>query len=179
MLDELIKYDSNFDEAGFKSYIDNVFVKLFTAVMTDSLDDVRHFLSDDVYEIYKSKIENLSFQNLTQMYDELNVKTSNISDVEVMDDSFVITVFLTARYLDYLIRKDTGSFVRGNLNNRVCRDYLLTFTKKRQTLQQGVVRKCPGCGASISVNTSGVCDYCGTTYNLDDYDYILTSIKEC
>ena len=27
MLDELIKYDRNFDEAGFKSYIDNIFVK--------------------------------------------------------------------------------------------------------------------------------------------------------
>lgn len=179
MLDELIKYDSNFDEAGFKSYIDNIFVKLFTSVMTDSLDDVKHFLSSEVRETYQKKIDDLNHQNLIQMYDELNVKTSSISNVEITDNSFIITVSLTARYLDYLLRKDTGSFVSGNVNNRVCKDYLLVFTKKRQTLQQGIVRKCPGCGASLSVNTSGVCEYCGTTYNLADYDYILTSIKEC
>ena len=34
MLDELIKYDNNFDEAGFKSYIDNIFVKLFTRILS-------------------------------------------------------------------------------------------------------------------------------------------------
>ena len=54
--------------------------------------------------------------------------------------------------------------------------YKLVVTKKRQFLQQGVVRKCPGCGASLSVNTKGVCEYCGTTYNMEDYNYILTSI---
>ena len=116
MLDELIKYDSNFDEAGFKSYIDNIFVKLFTAVMTDSLDDVKHFLSSEVRETYQKKIDDLNHQNLIQMYDELNVKTSSISNVEITDNSFIITVSLTARYLDYLLRKCLGIKLRLNLD---------------------------------------------------------------
>lgn len=177
MIEELIKYDTNFNEGSFKSYVDNVFVKLFTAVMLDDMDAVKHFLSNEVYHEYKEKVLELNARNLMQMYDELNVKTSNISNVQITDTDFIVTVSLTARYMDYLLRKDSGVFVSGNNQSRIERNYTLTFAKKRNFLQQGSVRKCPGCGASVSVNTSGKCEYCGTIYNLDKYDYILTAIN--
>lgn len=177
MINELIKYDNNFNEATFKSYVGNVFVKLFTAVMIDELDNVKHFLSNNIYEEYKTKITNLNNQNLRQMYDELNVKDSNITNVKITDDEYIITVLLTARYMDYQIKKDTGDYVSGNNKSRIERNYQLIFTKRRNFLKQGIVRKCPGCGVSISVNTSGKCEYCGTIYNLEKYDYILKSIN--
>ena len=51
------------------------------------------------------------------------------------------------------------------------------FEKKLNTKDFGIVRKCPGCGASINVNNTGKCEYCDTIFNLDDYDYILVSIN--
>ncbi len=42
---------------------------------------------------------------------------------------------------------------------------------------EGMSRKCPGCGASIDANNSGVCPYCGTVYNTEDYDWVLTGIE--
>ena len=86
MINELVKYDTNFNEASFKSYIDNIFVKLFTAIMLDDLENVKHFLSEDVYNEYKEKLDNLNSKNVRQMYDELNVKSSNITNVEITDD---------------------------------------------------------------------------------------------
>ena len=38
--------------------------------------------------------------------------------------------------------------------------------------------KCPSCGASIDVNRSGHCEYCGTTFDNENYDWILTSIRD-
>lgn len=176
MLNELIKNDTNFNEGSFKSYVANVFVKLFTSVMLDELDNVKHFLSEDVYNQYKSKIDDLNNKGLRQIYDELNVKDSSIIKVSITDTDFVITVLITSRYMDYIVDKNSGNFISGNNQSRIEKNYTLIFTKKRNFLQQGVVRKCPGCGASISVNTSGKCEYCGTIYNLEKYDYILTSI---
>lgn len=176
MINELIKLDENFNEASFKSYIANVFVKLLTSVMLDELDTVKHFLSDNVYNEYKEKTNNLNKQNLRQMYDELNVKDSIISNIQITDDNFIITVNLTSRYMDYLIDKDTSKLVRGNNTSRIEKEYILTFTKKRNFLQQNAVRKCPGCGASIDVNNNGKCSYCDTLYNLEKYDYILINI---
>ena len=176
MINELMKYDNTFDEASFKSYVENVFVKLFTALMIDDMDSVKHFLSDDVYNFYCSKVSELNRRGVIQMYDELNVRDSQIENVNITEDKFIVSVRLSARYLDYLLDKETSSFVSGDNNTRVSKDYMLTFEKTRKFLQQGAVRKCPGCGASISVNTSGKCSYCGTIYNLDKYDYILVNI---
>lgn len=176
IIENIVKSDSAFNEAVFKSYVDNMFVKIFTAVMLDELESVKHFMSEDVYLQFQGKLDKLNRDNLRQMYDELNVKSTSIIDFQVIDGNYVIGVKLTSRYMDYLLNKDSGEFVRGNNQSRVERDYILTLTKKSTFLTQGMVRKCPGCGASISVNTSGVCEYCGAVYNLGDYEYILTAI---
>ena len=169
--------DIVFNEAKFKSYVDNVFIKIYTAVMLDELESVRHFMSDEVFSMFSDRIDKLNQKNLRQMYDELNVKSTSIISFDNTDFEYVITVRLISRYLDYYLNKDTGDFVSGNMDTRVERENILVFSKKKNFHSVGVVRKCSGCGASISVNTNGVCDYCGVTYNLEDYDYILVDIK--
>ena len=53
---------------------------------------------------------------------------------------------------------------------------ILTFTKKRNTKELKISRKCPSCGANMDINNYGKCDYCGMIFNLENYDYILTEI---
>lgn len=178
IMKQIVASDPTFHEATFKSYIDNIFVKIYTAVMLDELDSVRHFMNDTIFESFSTRQEQLNKKNLRQMYDELNVKSTNIIDFKITDTDFIITVKLVSRYLDYYLNKETGDFVSGNTENRVEKTNILKFSKKRNFLTQGVVRKCPGCGASISVNTNGICEYCGTTYHLEDYNYILIEIKQ-
>ena len=177
MIEELIKYDTNFNEGMFKSYIDNVFVKLYTAVMLDDLESIKHFLSEEMYQKYSNILEELNKRNVTQMYDELNVKSSEIINVEITEKEFVIEVKLISRYMDYLIEKDTGDLISGDNTKRIEKTNFLTFKKIRNFENQKNIRRCPGCGASINVNSNGVCAYCGTTYNLIEYDYILTNIQ--
>lgn len=178
MINELIKHDTNFNEASFKSYIDNIFVKLLTSVMVDEIDKVKHFLSDTVYNEYQEKIEKLKKQQKIQMYDELNVKTSNISNIEITDNLFKITVNLTARYMDYQLSSSTGKLINGDNTKRIEVPYKLVFTKKRDFSQYDIVRKCKTCGATLSINTSGQCEFCKTIYNQSEYDYILESITK-
>lgn len=173
---EIIKQDPNFNEATFKSYVDNVFVKMYSAIMYDELETVRHFMSPAVYEAFTTKLDDLNRRNIRQMYDELNVKSTEIVDFEMTETEFTITVKLISRYLDYYLNKETGDFVSGDQETRVEKENLLNLTKKRDFLTQKMARKCPGCGASIDVNNKGLCSYCGQTYNLDDYDYIVTGI---
>lgn len=177
VLKKIVAVDTLFNEAVFKSYVDNVFVKIYTAVMLNELENVRHFMSDDLFQMFLDRVEILNQKNLRQMYDELNVKSTDIIGFESNEHEFLITVKLVSRYLDYYLNKDSGEYVSGDLDTRVEKSYLLKFSKKRNFLPHGVVRKCPGCGASISVNTKGVCDYCGTVYHLVDHEYILVDFK--
>ena len=175
-MNEILKYDQEFSESKFKTFADNVFIQLHLALVTKELEDIKHFVSDEVYNIYTKKLQELNSKHLIQMYDEINVAQTDILDYQVTDTDMIIKVYIVSRYLDYLMDED-GNYVSGDQNVRSERANYLTFNKKINHEETGSVRKCPGCGASIDVNASGKCAYCGTIYNLDDKDWVLTSIE--
>lgn len=174
---EFINYDRTFNEGMFLTKVNNIFVKLLSSIMMDSLDDVKHFINDDVLLYAEGILEKAKEKNGRQMYDELNVKDSEIRCIEVKENVYEIKVYLQSRYMDYIINLSNGSLISGNDNSRVQVNYELTFTKKKDVKEQGIARKCPGCGAPISVNTSGRCIYCDGIYNQEDYDWVLTKLK--
>ena len=167
----------DFNEAMFKTKVDNIFVKLYTCIMKGDLIDVRHFISEELYNNYINKINELISHNKRQMYDEINVKNTMIINRKILEDKEIIDVEIVSRYMDYIIDINTGDLISGDDTRRIERRNILRFEKKLNTKDFGIVRKCPGCGASINVNNTGKCEYCDTIFNLDDYDYILVSIN--
>lgn len=167
----------DFNEAMFKTKVDNIFVKLYTCIMKGDLTDVRHFISEELYNNYINKINELISHNKRQMYDEINVKNTMIINRKILEDKEIIDVEIVSRYMDYIIDINTGDLISGDDTRRIERRNILRFEKKLNTKDFGIVHKCPGCGASINVNNTGKCEYCDTIFNLDDYDYILVSIN--
>lgn len=176
-MNELINLDPTFTESAFKTQIDNMFVMLHMSYMTSNLKRVAHFISKDVYEEYQKKLEELNSKNLRQMYDELNVKSTDIVDIKISEEKFIIKVKLISRYMDYIVDKTTNKLVSGNNKSRVEKTNFLTLEKIRNFKIASIIKKCPNCGASISVNTSGVCPFCRNIYNQSDYSWILTHIE--
>lgn len=177
-VEEYTKIDNTFNEDMFLSKVNNVAVKLFSAMMLDNLDSVRHFINQDIYEIALSSINKAKNINCRHMYDEFNVKNSKIDDIKVNNGVYKIKVLLQLRYLDYIIDLGNGKLVSGDDSTRVNVNYVFTFEKCYDAKKQDIVRKCPGCGASMDVNNSGKCNYCGTIYNQEDYDWVLTEIEK-
>ena len=145
--------------------------------MKGDLTDVRHFISEELYNNYINKINELISHNKRQMYDEINVKNTMTINRKILEDKEIIDVEIVSRYMDYIIDINTGDLISGDDTRRIERRNILRFEKKLNTKDFGIVRKCPGCGASINVNNTGKCEYCDTIFNLDDYDYILVSIN--
>lgn len=176
-MNELIKLDSSFNEGMFITKANNIFIMLHTAIMMDDLNRVRHFISTDLEKKYESIIQEYNNNNIRKMYDELNVKTTSIKNIEIRDNKTIINVDVLSRYMDYFINKDTGDYVSGENNRRVEKLNHLVFEKVIDNNYDKIARYCPGCGANIDVNSNGKCDYCGTIFNAEDYDWILTSIE--
>ena len=168
---------NEFNEAMFKTKVDNIFVKLYTSIMKGNLDDVKHFLNQEVYEKYNNYIMELTSNGKRNMYDELNVKDTKIIERTITNEKEIVKVELISRYMDYIIDINTGNLLSGDNTRRIEKRNILTFEKNLNTKDIGIIRKCPGCGASISTNTSGKCEYCGSIFNQEDYDYILVAIS--
>ena len=175
-MNEILKYDQDFSESKFITYVNNVFIQIYTSLMTKEIENIKHFVTDDVYGQLKQKVDILNQKGLIQMYDELNVAKTDILHYQVEDNQMIIQVMILSRYLDYFVDLD-GNYVSGNQDSRVSRNYDLTFMKKIDFQTVGTVNKCPGCGASIDVNASGICPYCGTVYNQEDKNWVLSSIN--
>ena len=168
---------NDFNEAMFKTKVDNIFVKLYTAEMKQDLSDVMHFINDDVRDMFQNRIDENKRLNRRQMYDEINVKSTNIIDRCITDDKEIVEAQIISRYMDYVIDMNTGATIEGDDTRRIEKRNILVFEKKIDSKDIGIVRRCPGCGASMSVNTSGKCEYCGTIFNQQDYDYILVKLS--
>ena len=175
-MNEILKYDQDFSESKFITYVNNVFIQIYTSLMTKEIENIKHFVTDDVYRQLKQKVDILNQKGLIQMYDELNVAQTDILHYQIEDNQMIIQVMILSRYLDYLIDLE-GNYVSGNRDSRVGRNNYLTFMKKIDFQTVGTVNKCPGCGASIDVNASGICPYCGTVYNQEDKNWILSSMN--
>lgn len=157
--------------------IDNMYVRIYTALMLDRLEEIDHFVSDDVYNKLKENLEEQKKKNIINMYDELNVKNTKILDIKETDDEIKVEVLLTSRYLDYMIKRDTKEFIKGNKKDRIEIKNYITLVKKKNAKEQQPVRKCPNCGSNMDINYSGKCIYCNSIYNLEDYDYVITKME--
>lgn len=175
-MNEILKYDEDFSESKFITYVNNVFIQIYTALMTKEIENIKHFVTENVYQILEDKVAELKSQGLIQMYDELNVASTDILSYQIENNQMMIQVRILSRYLDYIVDED-GNYIRGNNESRVSKNNELTFIKKINFQKAGTVNKCPGCGASIDVNKTGLCPYCGTTYNQEDKNWILSSMK--
>lgn len=178
IFDNLVKEDKNFSEATFKAKADNIFIQLYTAVMKQDLKHVKHVVSDEVYAKYERRINALKERNEIQIYDELNVSDTNITNVVENENEFVLYVNLLTKYLDYVINRETRAFIRGNKDVREEKRVNLVFTKSKQVKELNIARTCPSCGANLDLNKTGVCPYCGSIFELKEYDWILTQVND-
>ena len=120
----------DFNEAMFKTKVDNIFVKLYTCIMKGDLTDVRHFISEELYNNYINKINELISHNKRQMYDEINVKNTMIINRKILEDKEIIDVEIVSRYMDYIIDINTGDLISGDDTRRIERRNILRFEKK-------------------------------------------------
>jgi hypothetical protein len=164
------------NDEELKSKFSNIFIMLLLSIQTGDIDNVKHFLTEELYKEYKNICDVHRERNEMQLYDEANVKDIRLVRKYDEEDCHVIEVELTSRYMDYIISLDTGRKISGVNDHRIELTHTLVF-KKRFDAVRGSVVKCAGCGANLDVNFTGKCEYCGTVHSAEKYDYILTSIN--
>lgn len=177
-ISELVKKDKTFTEANLLAKVDNTFIMLLSSIMVGNLDRVKHKISNNLFNEYSLFLNELKKNNEIQIYDELNVKSSEIIDICENNNKYIIRVRLIARYMKYKIDSNTRKYKSGNNTSRVEEKYILVMTKSKNAADDDIIKICPGCGASIDANNSGICSYCGGIYNTKDYDWILEKIVE-
>ncbi len=175
MIQELEKIDNTFSEGTFLTKADHIFIMILNSIMDNDMTSVKHYLSKEVYEKFCAITEKNKAMKATRLFDEMNVSSTKITNVEITETEILVRVCIESKYMDYLI-DENGNFLSGINNHRIVTNHNILFSKKKNALSLSEIRRCPGCGASMDLNDSAVCKYCNQPFDMSDYDYIIVDI---
>ena len=169
--EEIKKILPEFNTQEFLSKAYDIFINVQNAWMEFDYDSLRKYLSDELFNTYKSQLKALSLQkqkNIMNSFDKLDIGITNFN---YNDNKYTITVELIASFYDYVVNNE-NAVVRGNNNRKITNHYELTFISSISKKNKS--NKCPNCNAPLDNYSSNVCPYCKSTIVSEHYDWIMS-----
>ena len=169
------QYIPNFNKQEFLNNGYQIYKDVQNAWMNFKLDDVKDVITDEIYNMYDSQLSTLEVKGEKNIMKDFKLVKSYLKDVNVQNETITITTGYVIEMYDYIIEESTGKVLRGSSTNKLRIVYEMKF---RQTLNSnGKVDHCPNCGAKIEMNSSGICEYCGSKLVSENAKWVLTEKK--
>ncbi len=142
-------------------------------------NNVRHLLTDRLWESYNFWINEYQRNGLRNVLDETKILKMHVAKIEIDKFYEALTIRIFASTKDYVVNKE-GKVVGGNQRApRVFSEYW-TFIRKIGVENDGYdMKTCPNCGAPLDkMGQNGVCDYCGVKVTTGDFSWVLAIITQ-
>lgn len=173
--------DPGFDEGRFLDRCQAAFFLLQKAWMDRNLDEGRAYMSAGLYQGWSVQVQQLIEQHRRDVLDGLYVEGMQIVGAQHDANFDTVAVRISARCADYMVDDRTGKKVSGSNKPEEWIEYW-TFQRSAgtKTLVEGGIteKKCPNCGAPLSVNQNGACAYCQAPVTSGRFDWVLTRIDQ-
>ena len=164
----------NFNMEEFKTKSYEIFIDVQKAWMYFEYDKLKEILSDELYNTYLMDLDALKVKNQRNVMADFENISIKLIGVKKENNQYIATILLNTKFYDYIEDK-SGRVVRGNSHNKVNNIYILTFVKSVNEIKNNT---CPKCGADVSGNVTGICDYCKTKITFNEYDWVMSEKKK-
>ncbi|NPV92306.1 MAG: TIM44-like domain-containing protein [Firmicutes bacterium] len=180
-LGPLKERDPNFSEQAFIEKVNNMFIQLQESWTKKDWKPIRPFETDALFNQHAKQLQKFIDSGTTNVMEDIGILSSKIVAYE-QDGTFdVLKVMLKTRFHDYVIDDETKNVLEGDPEEEIFMDYIWRMIRKQGTLTKvsegTTASQCPNCGANVSINASGECDYCGSVVSRGDHDWVLSSIE--
>ncbi|MEQ8173617.1 MAG: Tim44-like domain-containing protein [Syntrophomonadaceae bacterium] len=177
---DLRSRDPNFSEDMFMSRVNNMFIQLQEAWQAKDWKKVRPFESDELFNTHARQLQEFIDSKTTNVVDEIAVLRTEISDYHDNGATETLDVYMRVRLKDYIINDETGKVIEGDPKQEITMEYELAMSRRKGVVtrlaESTTVTTCPNCGANVSINASGECEYCNSVVSNGDFDWVLTRL---
>ena len=164
-----------------KTWLADIYVKFQKAWQAKDLSPIRKYMTEGYYSQMDMQVDKYRKKGQTNHVDDIKVLNVELLGWKQEGSTNIITARITARITDYVTDDTTGSIVRGsNAKEKIltyewtlARTSDVTASRSAGTTEQ----TCPHCGAVLTLNQSGVCDYCGAVVISGSFDWAVRNIK--
>lgn len=171
--ENLAKYGINKEE--LKKIVYEKYVEIQNDWMEFNYNGLQNNLTDELYNTYMMQLDALKLKKQKNIMKDFKNLDCKIVSIKAENGLLNIETYLRVEMYDYVVDKD-NKVVRGNDNNKIDIEYLITFVKTSSTDNKDVM--CPNCGAKIDIVASSKCEYCGSVIVVDAKDYVMSK-KTC
>ena len=180
-MSDYLRLDPNFDEAQFKEKLANWYVQLQNAWQKRDISSLRPYLTDTFYAQMERQLQSYIEAHRTNIIDRIAVLSVQLKGYKQENGEDKIIAYLNTRIVDYTVDDNTGNVLYGNKNVEkfMTYEWLLTRTSGQLTGEQEAVQSvvCPHCGATLNINKTAKCDYCGSIVTVEEHGFVISSIK--
>lgn len=182
-LTNLKTVDPNFDEQAFKTHIKKVFMAVQEGWTKRDQAICRPFMSEEVYQSHQMQIDTMKNNKTINVLEKIVVGSTDIVRIDLGSQYHKIAVKVRAAMTDYKIKEDDPkTIIAGSKDQQPPFTEYWVFIRKsnlKTKVKDGIFdRKCPNCGAPISVDVAGICKYCNSNVVNGDYDWVLSEIVQ-
>lgn len=180
-LQQLIEKDPHFSKQDFLNRVQDIFIALQQAWTAKNWRAIRPYESNRLYAQHERQLEQLIASQQTNVVEDISILNATIESYEEDHDNEYLTAILEARYRDYVIDDQTQNVLQGDKNRRYIMTYRMQFMRQRgvktENSTETSVTSCPNCGAPLSINQNGICDYCGSEVTTGAHQWVLTNLQ--
>lgn len=180
-LSELKGLDQGFDEAEFKEHLSNLYIQMQQRWHERDITSLKPYFTDAFYNQSEMQLKEMKRNKQTPCTERvavLEVKPNGFYQSSGMDH---IVVTVRSRIVAYVVNDETGNLISGDRNREKFMTYEWDLCRSsgvvtgRTDGMQAV--NCPHCGATVNINQSARCEYCGGIIEVQNQDWALDSIK--
>ncbi len=180
-MSDYLRLDPNFDEVQFREKLANWYVQLQNAWQKKDISSLRPYLTDAFYAQMETQLQSHIEAHRTNIIDRIAVLSVQLKGYKQESGEDKIIAYLNTRIIDYTIDDNTGHVLYGNKNVEkfMTYEWLLTRTSGQLTGEQEAMQSvvCPHCGATLNINKTAKCDYCGSIITVEEHGFVISSIK--
>lgn len=179
-IEAIIKqHDPAFSSSDLITFAKNSFVDIQMAWSGRDLRPVMGILHTDLYEQTNLQIQKMIENGIVNKIEGISVNTAYISAYVRDRDYEYVNLYLNARMIDYQINETTGEIIRGNKSTRWDMYYRIKLmraygVKTRAADGDEMAHKCPNCGANLTLNANGQCEYCDSFITSGKHSWVIS-----
>ena len=180
-MSDYLSLDPTFSESEMREKISNMYVQFQDAWHNKDLTPLRPYLSDAYFAQSDRQLDTYRRNHQTSYIERISVLGVTLSGYKQQNGNDYIYARLQTRITQYTLDDNTGNLVRGSKTAEKFMEYEweLMRTSGKTTAGSGgtVVLNCPNCGATVNINRTAQCEYCGSIITVDAFDWVVNGIK--
>ena len=179
-LSALIEKDPAFSEQMIVSKVNNMFMRLQLAWMNKKWEEARPFENDALFNTHKMQLDQYIASKRTNKIEDIAILNTDVLKYYAAGEFEYLDILIKARFIDYVIEDEKGQLVKGDKFRLVHMTYVWKLVRKQgvPTNNEHVeATACPNCGANISINQAGRCEYCDSIVTRGDFDWVVSEME--